>query len=160
MIRHCNITDAEAICNIYNHYVLNSTSTFEVEPITVTNMEKRIKQYTGKNPWLVYQEDNKILGYAYANEWKSRVAYKHTKEVSIYITSSSGTKGIGTALYKTLIETIKKSSCHALVAIITLPNDPSTKFHEKFGFKKVAHLTEVGNKFNQWLDVGYWELIL
>ncbi|MBN1406216.1 MAG: N-acetyltransferase [Calditrichaceae bacterium] len=159
MIRDANINDAAEICDIYNPYILNSTISFETEPVTETEMAARISG-NGKLPWLVYQEDDKILGYAYATKWRIRQAYRYSVESAVYIDSEETGRGIGTLLYTELIKRLISMNIHAVIGGIALPNPASIALHEKFGFEKVTHFKEVGFKFNQWIDVGYWELIL
>ena len=101
-----------------------------------------------------------IIGYAYINTWKERAAYRYAAEVSVYLRRGCEGQGLGTALLARLLETVRESPVHALVAGITLPNDRSVALHEKFGFKKIACFGEIGRKADRWLDVGYWELIL
>jgi L-amino acid N-acyltransferase YncA len=109
--------------------------------------------------WWVYEENQKILAYAFAAPWKPRSAYKNTVEVSIYVDKDQHSKGIGLALYSHLLETVRQENFHAVLAGIALPNEQSVKFHQKLGFKKVGQLREVGFKFNRWIDVSYWELL-
>jgi len=100
------------------------------------------------------------MGYAYANKWKSRRAYKHSVESTIYIQSGELYKGIGTILYGELINRLKNLGFHSIIGGIAMPNEASINLHEKLGFEKVAHFKEVGFKFEKWIDVGYWELLL
>ena len=160
MIRTVNQKDASQIANIYNHYILHSTITFEETPISPDEMEQRISKHSPTHPWFVYEEKNHVVAYAYATPWKNRSAYKHSVETSIYINHSSVGKGIGTQLYTYLIDHLKEQKHHSLIGGIALPNEASIHLHEKLEFKKVAHFKEVGYKFNQWVDVGYWQLIL
>lgn len=158
MIRSVTIEDSKQLIDIYNHYIENSTATFEEEPIDVIEMKKRIEEIIPKLPWIVYQKKGDILGYAYASPWKSRSAYRYSFEISIYIKFNSQRKGIGTKLYTELIKHLKILGAHSIIGGITLPNDSSIKLHEKFGFKKVAEFEEIGFKFGKWLNVGYWQL--
>jgi L-amino acid N-acyltransferase YncA len=151
--------DAAQIAEIYNYYVLNTHHSFEQEAITVDEMLDRIDSITESCPFLVCVNDLEILGFAYAVHYKPRSAYRHSVEVSVYVKPHLEQKGIGTKLYETLFEEISKMDVHAIIAGISLPNDPSIKLHENFGFEKVAHFREVGFKMNRWIDVGYWELI-
>ena len=160
MIRNASVSDAKQICDIYNHYVINSTVTFEEKPIPAKEMSDRIEKLQSKFPWLVYEKENEVLGYAYATEWRSRIAYRYSAETTVYLKQDMHSKGIGSLLCKALIEAIRPLSIHTLIAGIALPNDSSTALHEKLGFEKVAHFKEVGFKMNQWVDVGYWQLIL
>ncbi|MEI6057269.1 MAG: N-acetyltransferase family protein, partial [Lentisphaerota bacterium] len=99
MIRNCLISDAQAICDIYNHYIQNTVITFEESPLVTKDIAERIKTVTEKYPWLVYDINGEIMGYAYAGEFKSRCAYRYTLETSVYLSSEHTSKGIGTELY-------------------------------------------------------------
>ena len=160
MIRKINVNDAQQLADIYNYYIENTIVTFEEEIVTIDEMKQRILDVSKALPWLVYEEDGKVIGYAYASKWKSRCAYKYSLETTVYLKHGESGKGIGTLLYKELIAELKKMNYHALIGGISLPNDASVALHEKLGFEKIAQFKEVGNKFNKWIDVGYWELIL
>jgi len=160
MIRRVRHRDYEAIREIYNYYILNSISTFELEPVSIDEVTKRISLVTQKYPWIVYEENNTIIGYAYANDWKTRKAYRYTVESTVYLKNGNSGKGIGSALYTFLLKELKQIGIHAVIGGISLPNDASISLHEKLGFKKIARFKEVGYKFNKWIDVGYWELII
>ena len=158
-IRRVELSDAEQINEIYNYYVLNSHSTFEIEAVGLSEMEIRITQISTNYPYFVLTKADRILGYAYAGQYKSRAAYKNSVELSVYVRNGSMEKGIGTELYNQLFEELAKSDFHAFIAGISLPNEASVRLHEKFGMKKVAHFPEVGFKLGRWIDVGYWQLI-
>jgi len=158
MIREVQISDAKAICDIYNYYIENTIITFEEEAVSETEMKDRI--LSASLPWFVFEENGKILGYAFASEWKSRCAYKYTVECSVYLDNSGKGKGIGAQLYNELLQKLKELKYRIIIAGIALPNDASVKFHEKFGFEKVAHFKDVRYKFDNFIDVGYWQLEL
>jgi L-amino acid N-acyltransferase YncA len=160
MIRTATLTDAKRITEIYNYYVMNTTVTFEEEPVTEEIMKERITEVVEKYPWLVYEKDGKVIGYAYAGAWKSRCAYKYSVETSVYIENGLSGKGIGSVLYKELLSKLNELQLHGIIGGIALPNDGCIALHKKFGFEKVAHFKEVGNKFNKWIDVTYYEKIL
>jgi len=160
LIRTAGPADAAAICEIYNHYVLNTTISFETEAVRVEEMERRIEEVSAHYPWLVYEEQGRILGYAYATKWKQRAAYRHSVESSVYLAHDSGGRGAGSALYTALLEALANASVHAVMGGIVQPNPGSVALHEKMGFVKVAHFSQVGKKFDQWLDVAYWQRIL
>ena len=160
MIRAAAQKDAQAICGIYNHYVKNTVISFEEQPVSIHEMEERIRETTANFPWLVWEEAGEILGYAYVNKYRDRSAYRYSAEISIYLKNGQEGKGLGTFLMERLIDETRNSGIHALIAGITLPNKRSVAIHEKFDFEKIAHFREVGFKLNKWLDVGYWELIL
>ncbi len=157
MVRNVEKKDIQQIVSIYNYYIENTIITFEEELVTDNEMGIRIVKYTKYFPWLVYEEKGKVIGYCYATKWRVRSAYKHSAEVTVYVSNESHGKGIGTLLYNELIKQCKQKNLHVLVAGIALPNEKSQKMHEKIGFKKVAHFEEIGRKCNKWIDVGYWE---
>jgi len=159
-IRLATSRDASQIADIYNYYVENTCITFEEEPVPESEMQMRITDTLKEHIWLVYEEDGLILGYAYYSKWKVRTAYRFCAESTVYLRNGHTGKGLGEMLYRELIANAHEMKLHALIGGITIPNAPSIKLHEKFGFKKVGQLVEVGFKQNKWLDVGYWELIL
>lgn len=160
MTRNVTVNDAKAICDIYNHHVLNTVVTFEEEPVSVEEMQSRIANISAKYPWLVYEQEGVVAAYAYASQWKVRSAYKHTVESSIYVAEGHIGKGIGRALYSELNDQLKEMGIHAVIGGAALPNDASVKLHEALGFNYIGSFKEVGFKFNKWVDVGYWELVL
>ena len=161
VIREANPSDAPGICDIYNHYVESTIITFEEQPVSVQEMELRIREIADASlPWVVWVENNAILGYAYASKWKGRCAYRFSVEGTVYLKQGFAGRGIGSALYSQVIARLREQSMHCIVGGIALPNPASVALHEKLGFKKTAHFSEVGWKFNQWIDVGYWELML
>lgn len=159
MIRNAVCDDAASIAAIYNYYVLHSVITFEETPIPVADMAERIAVVQTKYPWLVYEENGIVIGYAYASQWKVRAAYRHTVETSIYLHPHHTGRKIGCKLYTHLIDSLNNTDIHAIIGGIALPNDASVYLHESMGFHKVAHFREVGFKFEKWVDVGYWQLI-
>lgn len=158
MIRNVTLDDAQAIGAIYNYYISNTIISFEEQPVTQEEMTTRISGTISDFPWLVFEEDEELLGYAYASKWKGRSAYRHSVEASVYLVSEATGKGIGTALYTELLARLRGMSIHTVVGGIALPNEASVALHEKFGFEKVAHFKEVGRKMDRWIDVGYWQL--
>lgn len=152
--------DELAICDIYNPYILGSTATFEEVPLQPAEMRERIDRYRAHHPWLVCEEEGRIVGYSYARPYHERAAYRHTVELSVYIRQGHGGRGIGRLLYTPLIDHLQATGCHALMAVISLPNAASVALHESLGFVKVGHLREVGRKFDRWLDIGHWQRLL
>jgi len=158
-IRPPKLTDAEQIANIYNFYILNTHHSFEIEPVGLEEMRRRIGDTIENYPFLIAEENGKVLGYAFAACYKPRSAYKNSVEVSVYVKNDLKQKGIGTKLYEKLFDELSKMNVHVIIAGISLPNEASVKLHERFEMEKVAHFREVGFKLGRWIDVGYWELI-
>ena len=161
MLRAATTADATTIAEIYNHYVVNTIITFEEEAVPATEMAARISEVLGLNlPWFVWEENGRVLGYAYAGKWKSRCAYRYSVESSIYLAKDATGRGLGTKLYVALIDALRTKGIHSIIGGIALPNPASIGISEKLGFQKIGQFKEVGWKFEQWIDVGYWELIL
>ena len=160
MIRNASTNDAKQIVDIYNYYVLNSVVTFDEEPFSEEDFKGRIEIISSRYPFIVFEENQQILGYAYANMFRQKLAYNKTVETTIYLKHGVQRRQIGTQLYIELLKKLKDQNYHAIIGGLTLPNEASVGLHEKLGFKKVAEFKEVGFKFNTWLDVGFWELIL
>ena len=162
MIRSATAADAQAICAIYNYFILQSTATFEETAIAPDEMATRIEAINGAGrlPFLVAELDGAVAGYAYAAPWKTRSAYRHTVESSVYVAPGFAGMGLGSRLYQALLQQLREREVHAVLAGIAMPNSASIGLHEAFGFSKVGQLREVGNKFGQWLDVAYWQLLL
>lgn len=160
-IRRMSLCDAVAISDIYNYYVENTVVTFETIAVSETDMRERINEIIDSgNPAYVVEVDGKMAGYCYMHLWKERAAYSFSKEVSIYLHKDIRGKGIGGLLYNHLLKSVDSKNTHVLMAIITVPNNVSVNLHEKFGFKQVGYMRQVGWKFGEWRDVGYWELII
>ncbi|MCD2517110.1 N-acetyltransferase family protein [Massilia sp. G4R7] len=160
-IRSATLDDAAAICAIYNPYVATTTISFEEDAVTGSDMAQRIAD-VGKAglPWLVAECEGRLLGYAYATRWRVRPAYRTSVESSVYLDGDAAGRGVGTLLYRALLDALRGLDVHMVIGGIAQPNPASVALHEKLGFRKVAHFSEVGRKFGGWVDVGYWELRL
>ena len=160
-IRPAVPADAEALSRIYNHYVSHTHVTFEEEPVTPGEMARRMEGVVDAGfHWVVAECIGKLVGYAYACPWRPRKSYRFSAEGTVYIDPAFTGRGIGSQLYRTLLPALRTRGLRVVVGVIALPNDASVCLHERFGFKKVAHLEEIGFKFGRWIDVGYWELKL
>lgn len=159
IIRTAELSDADDIATIYNHYILETIVTFEESPVTAKDIAQRISDLKNQNiPWFVAEDSvQNIMGYAYASKWKGRCAYRYSVEVTVYLSHTHIGKGLGSKLYEVLFERLKSLNYHVVIGGITLPNAASIKLHEKFGLKKSGHFKEVGFKFGKWIDVGYWQ---
>lgn len=158
MIRPVTVADAQQLVAIYNYYVIHSIVTLDLVPFSAKDFEEKISTISSQFPFIVYEENDEILGYAYANTFRTKSAYNKTVELTIYLKHNTLGKQIGKKMYSELIQQLKEENYHVLIGGLTLPNDASVKLHEGFGFEKVAHFKEVGYKFDKWHDVGFWQL--
>lgn len=160
LIRRGKVDDAPAIVKILNHYIANTTVSFEMEPVSEEEMTIRITVIAARYPFFVYTEDGEVMGYCYVHQWKERKAYNHTAETTIYLHPSVKRSGIGTQLMRRLIKECRDYGLKSLIACVTQENVESMRFHEKIGFEKVSHFKSVGRKFDRWLDVIDYEMLL
>ena len=116
MLRAATPADAAAIAGIYNHYILNTVVTFEEEALPVEEMARRITETLADgNPWFVWEEGDRILGYAYAGKWKSRCSYRFSVETTVYLDPGATGRGLGTKLYRALIDRYRNTKIHAII---------------------------------------------
>ncbi len=160
MIRKVKIEDAQQLLDIYNYYVENSIVTFDLEPLSLNTFQEKMTRICKAYPFIVFEENNEILGYAYGSKFRPKPAYKYTVESTVYVKHNKHGKHIGTKLYTELLKLLKQEKFHIVLGVLTLPNDTSIKLHEKFGFIQIAYFNEVGLKFEKWQDVGIWQLKL
>lgn len=153
-IRDVTEADLPDIREIYNHYVANSTVTFDETPMTLRQLRTKFAQAQKSNlPFIVAVSPNgHVLGYAYVFPWKAKAAYRFTVENSIYLGPAATGKGLGKALMAQLIERSKKAGLKEIVAVIADRGaEASVRLHEHFGFKEIGHMGRVGFKFDRWL---------
>lgn len=161
MIRKAHPSDAKKIAEIYNYYIENTVITFEKELIDAEEIKRRITDIIHKGfPYIVYEEQGMVIGYAYLNNWRSRAAYDITLETSIYLDHRVINKGYGCTLYKELIRQAKSIGIHSLIGVISLPNLPSQKLHQELGFQLIGNFKESGIKFDKLIDVEFWQLMI
>jgi L-amino acid N-acyltransferase YncA len=160
-VRAATLADAEAIAEIYNHYITSTVVTFEAEPVASSEIAQRMQVIAAASlPWLVAEVGGQVAGYAYASKWNGRSAYKFSAEITVYLAPARVGQGIGSKLYGRLFPILRERGMHAVIGGIALPNAASVALHEKLGLEKVALFKEVGFKFDRWIDVGYWQRTL
>jgi phosphinothricin acetyltransferase len=153
-IRDARLEDMPDVREIYNHYVANSTVTFDEVPQTLRATRAKFHQLQKLNmPYLVAESPSQqILGYAYVYPWKEKAAYRYTVENSIYLRAASTGKGLGTALMGELIERSREAGLKEIIAVIADKGaEASIKMHRDFGFKEIGRMGKVGYKFERWL---------
>lgn len=149
--------DASELVKIYAPYVTDTAVTFEYEVPGTEEFTGRVRDTLKRYPYLVVEEAGSILGYAYASPFKGRAAYAWSVETSIYLRHDVKGRGIGTALYRELERLLRRQNVCNLCACITYPNPESIGFHEKLGYKTVAHFSSAGFKLETWHDIVWME---
>ncbi len=157
MLRIATTADIPAILDIYGPYVLNTTATFEYDVPSLDAFTERFLNYTAQFPWLVWEENGEILGYAYASPPYARAAYQWCAEPSVYLRPNARGKGIAAKLYDTLEKILDYQGYQVLYALITSENSPSLRFHKKCGYTPRAEFPDCGFKFGRWLGIFWLE---
>lgn len=161
MIRRAEQKDISKLRDIYNHAVINSTATFDLEIKSIENRKKWFLDHTGKYALLVYEMSGETVGYASLSPFHTRKAFDATVELSIYIDKEYRGHGIGKELMEEIISIAKQDwSIHTIVSVITEGNEISYHLHEMFGFQFCGEVKEAGYKFGRYLGVRYYQLIL
>ena len=162
IIKEYEAAYAAEIAAIYNQHVRETTVSFETIDVTPAEMGQRLEAIAADYPCLICVDDatGRLAGYAYAHKWKEKAAYDTTAETTVYVAEGYQHCGVGRKLMEQLIADCRESGLHALIACITADNLVSCRFHEKLGFEKVSEFRQVGRKFDRWLDVADYELIL
>lgn len=159
MIRFASGSDAESLLKIYAQYI-DTPITFDYTLPTVTEFQSRINRIVSEYPYLIYEEDGVILGYAFAHRHMERAAYQWNAEATIYLDKSVHSKGIGTYLYSKLIELLRLQGIRNVYGCVTHPNEKSERLHEALGFQNVGTYHQAGYKCDRWYDVIWYELKL
>ena len=156
-IREAVPGDAPALLDIYAPYIRDTVITFEYDVPMAEKFAARIEETAAAHPYLVCERDGQIIGYAYAHRIRERAAYDWAAELSIYLAPEAQGQGVGTALYRCLIDLLEQQRLRILYGCVTLPNEKSQKLHEKLGFSLVGVWHGSGWKFDGWHDVGWFE---
>ena len=159
VIRPAMASDIDAIAAIYAYHVKHSTGTFETEDPDSLEMTRRWREVEARSlPWLVAEENGEITGYAYAAPYRTRAAYRHTVEDSVYVRADRMGSGLGKLLMPALITATQGSGMHQMIAVIgDSANHPSINLHRRFGFYDAGLLRAVGLKFGRWLDTVFMQ---
>ena len=163
IIREFSAEDIRALTDLYNHYILETTITFDLQPYTP---EQRYQSWmshyahSGRYRLLVAECDSKPVGYASSSLFNKKAAYETSVETSIYLSHYCVGRGVGSRLYEALFSTLAEEDVHRAYAGITLPNEASVTIHRKFGFEQVALYREVGRKFGRYWNVAWFEKAL
>jgi phosphinothricin acetyltransferase len=140
--------------------VTDSVISFEADPPSTEEMARRMESTLATHPWLVFERDGQVVGYAYGGPHHPRAAYRWSADVSVYVDRGLHRQGIGRALYEDLLERLRGLGIRMACGGVTLPNEGSVGLHESLGFEPVGIYREIGWKAGEWWDVGWWQLDL
>ncbi|MNJ52070.1 N-acyltransferase YncA [compost metagenome] len=160
IIRKAEITDLNALLDIYNYEVMHGVATLDLEPKAIEEWEKWFYNHNISNhPLVVAEVDDMIAGYASLSSYREKEAYKTTVELSVYVSAHHRKQGIATSLMTVILEDAKKDDqTHMVVSVITAGNEGSRRLHEKFGFQFCGTIPEVGLKFGKYQDIENYSL--
>jgi len=156
-IRTATAADIPAMLSIYRYFVEQTAVSFEYELPSQEAFLHRFEEHIADYPWLVWQEDGKVLGYAYAGRAFERAAYSWNAEISCYLAPEARRRGIGTQLYAQIEQILTKQGCRKVFAVVTSANKASVAFHEALGYHIMAVYHDVGYKLGAWYDVIWLE---
>ena len=164
IIRLATADDAEELLGIYGPYVEHTAITFEYDVPTLEEFRNRIIKTMSKYPYLVAEDNGKLIGYAYAGPFRERAAYQWAVETSIYVDRNYRGNGVGRKLHDALSEALRKQGILNMNACVTYTEQDdeyltkvSKRFHEKLGYKLAAHFNKCGKKFDRWYDILWME---
>jgi L-amino acid N-acyltransferase YncA len=160
LLRSAARADLTTINDIYNHYVLHSTCTYQEEPEPIAARRRWFDHHGAKHPVIVAEVNGEVVGWGALSGYHTRSAYRRTVENSVYVHHQHHRRGIGSLLLKELIARARTLGHHAIIAGIDADQVASVVLHDRFGFQKVGHFRQVGFKFGRWLDVVYMEMVL
>ncbi|MEL7530294.1 MAG: N-acetyltransferase family protein [Bacteroidota bacterium] len=152
--------DVADIHAIYIPFVTDTHVSFEYEIPSQTEIGQRLQKTLQHYPWIVAQENGKVIGYAYAGSFRYRTAYSWSAESSIYLSPAAQGKGLGKSLYQRLLALLKLQGFQTVYAGISLPNPISQRFHDCMGFEHLQVFQRIGFKKGRWHDVDFWQIVL
>lgn len=156
-IRLAEKTDIPRILEIYSPYVLNTTYSFEYTVPTLEEFTRRFEEITARFPWIVYEENGEVLGYAYGSAPFDRAAYQWMAEASVYLSEGAHRRGIGRKLYMTLERILQRQGFVRVYALVTEENTGSLDFHRAVGYRDCVTFDRCGYKQGRWLGVIWLE---
>ena len=159
VIRHAEDGDLKALTDIYNHYVLSTPTTFDLEPWSLERRQQWLRGFSpdGRHQLFVAEQEGRVLGYGSSTRFRAKAAYGTTVESSVYLDPSATGRGLGRALYTRLLDSLRGTGVHRVMAGMTLPNEASRRLHEAMGFASCGVMPEVGFKFDRYWDVEWMQ---
>lgn len=159
-LREARTDDLDAINAIYNHYVEHSTCTYQETPEPIEGRREWFRRHDAAHPVIVAEVEGQVVGWGSLSAYHARSAYRFTVEDSVYVADAFRGRGIGSALLRNLIDRARALGHHAVIGGIDASQAASVALHTRYGFVEVGRLSQVGRKFDQWLDVIYMELLI
>lgn len=160
IIRPGRPDDAAAMAGIFNYYVATSDVIFSERPLTEEDMRAKIEPVAGHFPFMVAEEDGRVVGYCYAHLWQPDPVYRFTWELTEYLSHRTVSRGIGTALLEAVVEECRQAGAHTLLSCVTATNEPCLRMLARAGFKCVGNVAQSGYKFGRWHDDVFLQLML
>jgi len=157
LLRFASLRDDAAITAIYAPIVTATAISFELVAPNADEMRTRIATQPANKPWIVAEIDAAVAGYAYASTFRARAAYRFGAEVTVYVAERARRRGVGRALYRSLLHLLALAGYRNAYAGITLPNDASVELHRAAGFTATGVVHAAGFKFDRWHDVAFYE---
>ena len=157
MIRFAAAKDAAELLEVYAPYVTGTTVSFEYEVPAVEEFRRRVEETSARYPYLVWEEDGALLGYAYAHPYAARPAYQWSAELTVYLRQGVSRRGLGSRLYGALMELLRLQGVRNVYGCVTAENIASVAFHHALGFREAGRFSQVGYKLGRWLDVLWLE---
>lgn len=157
MIRFAAAKDAAELLEVYAPYVTGTTVSFEYEVPAVEEFRRRVEETSARYPYLVWEEDGALLGYAYAHPYAARPAYQWSAELTVYLRQAVSRRGLGSRLYGALMELLRLQGVRNVYGCVTAENTASVAFHHALGFREAGRFSQVGYKLGRWLDVLWLE---
>jgi L-amino acid N-acyltransferase YncA len=159
-IRLVSLSDAQQVRDIYAPFCEHTPVSFEAQAPTAEEMRDRIAKILRSHPWLVYENERHVLGYAYASPHRERAAYRWAVDVSAYVREGHRRLGVGRSLYRSLLALLQLQGFYRALAGVTLPNPGSVGLHQAMGFRPMGTYQNIGYKCGQWHDVEWFQLAL
>lgn len=157
IIRAIEEKDIPACLAIYNYYVLHTDVTFDTEACSLSGFRKKVETVIRSYPWIVGEEDGKIIGYACLSAYNPKAAYRFSADVTVYLEKDERGKGYGKQLMKRLEEIASEDHYQTLVSLVTESNLPSIRLHESLGYRRFARFENAGYKNGTWLSTVFFE---
>ena len=159
VLRDATAADAEALAEIYAHYVQRTVITFDEQPLSAPEWAQKLAHIQAEGwPVLVAEVDGQVLGYAYVSQFRAKSAYRFTVEDSIYLSPDATGRGIGRPLLGELLVRAAAAGARSVVAVIAAPGEASVALHARAGFADAGVLRDAGFKFGRWVDTIQMQL--